>query len=98
MSAHRIIVLMVIASSSAIASEVACPAPPIATPDAAICVAKLQVAKAGSKTFSVLYRAQEHKDHWLVVYGPKESNVRGGGGKLSVDRETGQVTVVELYR
>ena|SRR5687768_14368292 len=98
MCAHRIIVLMVLASSSALGSEATCPVPPIATSDAAICLAKLQVEKENAQTYSVSYRVEEHKDHWLVVYGPKESYVRGGGGKLRVDRATGQVTVVELYR
>jgi hypothetical protein len=89
---------MALASSSAMASNATCPAPPVATSGAAICLAKAQVEKAGSQTYSVLYQVEEHKDYWLVVYGPKESNVRGGGGSLKVDRATGQITVLELYR
>jgi hypothetical protein len=98
MCAHRIIVLMALASSSALSSEAPCPAPPVATSGAAICLAKLQVEKAGSQTYAVSYRVEEHKDHWLVVYAPNESNVRGGGGTLKVDKATGQVAVVERYR
>ena len=98
MYAHRIIVLMGLASSCALASEANCPAPPVATADAAICLAKLQVGKAGSQTYSVSYRAEAHKDYFVVVYGPKDSNVRGGGGMLKVDRVTGQVALVEVYR
>jgi hypothetical protein len=98
MYARRIIVLMALASSGALASEARCFAPPVATSDAAACLAKLQVEKGGSQTYSVSYRVEEHKEYWLVMYAPKESNIRGGGGTLKVNKATGQVAVVERYR
>jgi len=98
MFAQRIIALMALASSSTFAAATACPAPPIVTSDAAVCLAELHTATAASRTYTLKYQAEEHNDYWFVVYGPKESNVRGGGGKLRIDKATGQVTFVEMYR
>ena len=98
MLAHGIIVLVVLASSSAFATATACPAPPVATADGAICLAELHIAKAVSRTYVLNYQAEEHDDYWFVVYGPKESTGRGGGGKLRINKATGQVTFVEGYR
>jgi hypothetical protein len=44
------------------------------------------------------YQAAEKKEHWVVTYSPRDSNGRGGGGKLRVEKATGKVTFVEWYR
>jgi len=95
--AHGIIALMVVASSSASAATTACPAPPVATSDAAICLAKLHTPSE-NRTFALKYLTEEHEDYWFVEYWPKDSSVRGGGGKLRIDKATGQVVFVEGYR
>jgi hypothetical protein len=96
--AHRIIVPVVLASSSALAAATDCPAPPVVTSDGAICLAELNMATDASQTYALKYQAEEHEDYWLVVYWPKDSNVRGGGGKLRIDKATGRVVFVEGYR
>ena len=82
----------------AMANATDCPAPPVSTAASAICLAKLHVVKGEQFAWTLEYRAEELSDHWVVIYGPTDSNVRGGGGKLRVDKATGQVTFVEGYR
>ena len=97
-STHGIVALLVLASSGALAGTTACPAPPVATSDGAICLAELHMATGPSRTHALKYQAEEHEDYWLVAYGPKESNVRGGGSRLKIQKSTGQVVLVEAYR
>jgi hypothetical protein len=44
------------------------------------------------------YQAVEKKDHWVVTYNPSNTNIRGGGGELRVEKATGKVTFVVGYR
>jgi len=56
------------------------------------------MATAAPRTYALKYQAEEQDEYWFVVYGPKESNVRGGGGKLRIDKATGRVVFVQGYR
>ena len=44
------------------------------------------------------YQAIEQKDHWVVTYNPSDTNIRGGGGELRVEKATAKVTFVVGYR
>ncbi len=98
MLAHRIVPLILLASSSAMALEGPCRAPPVVSSDAAVCLVEMHLKTAASHAVPLKYEAEEHADYWLVVYAPKERDVRGGGGKLRIDKATGQIAVEELYR
>ena len=98
MLAHRVVRLIILAYSSAVVGATACPSPPVVTSDGAICLAKLRMDSGATRTYKLEYQAEEHKDYWFVWYGPEESNVRGGGGKLRIDKASGRIVVVELYR
>ena len=76
----------------------ACPAPPVVSSEAAICLAKLNMAASASHVDTLKYLAEEHETYWLVEYWPKDSNVRGGGGKFKIEKATGRVDFVEGYR
>ena len=85
-------------SACAVAKSADCPVPPVSTAAGATCVAESYVAKGVHAAWAMKFRAKELKGHWLVMFSPTDSNVRGGGGKLRIDKATGQVDVVELYR
>lgn len=97
-AANVAIAITFTASWNAFASAVACPAPPVVTSEAAICLAQLHTSAAASSTYTMKYRAEEHTDFWSVEYWPEAANVRGGGGKLSIDKASGRVVFVEGYR
>jgi hypothetical protein len=85
-------------SACAMAHAVDCPAPPISTAASATCRAESYLAKGARVAWTLKYQAEELKEYWLVTYSPTDSNVRGGGGKLRIEKATGQATFVEGYR
>ena len=75
-----------------------CPPPPVLTDSGAICLAETYVSKRSDSPWEMTFQAADLKDHWLVTYNPKDTNIRGGGGKLRVEKFAGRVTFVEGYR
>ena len=98
MSQNRILLLLVSFAACSAAVAIDCPAPPVSTAASATCFAEAHVSKESNSAWTMNYQAEELKDHWVVVYSPKDANVRGGGGKLRVEKLTGRVTFVEGYR
>jgi hypothetical protein len=97
-SQKRISAMIAALSTSAFAGSSECPAPPVSTSAAAICAAESYLTKVPDAALPMKYQAVELEDHWVVSYRPKDSNVRGGGGELTVDRASGKVSFVRWYR
>jgi len=58
----------------------------------------LYLSKEINSATTLKYQTSERKDHWMVMYSPKDSSVRGGGGELRVEKDTGKVSFVVGYR
>ena len=89
-------VLAILTSFVMAADQSVCSGLPVVTSESAICRVELDLASKGARKLPVTYEAEEHQDHWLVVYVPKTSNRRAGGAKFKVDKTTGSVELVEL--
>ncbi len=96
---HRALLLSalcLITSGSATAWQDCLPAP-IVSASHAVCVAKAFVETPESR-WRTRYVAEDADMSWRVTYRPESSNVRGGSGKLSIDKKSGKVLVVEAER
>jgi hypothetical protein len=82
-------------AGSACAADQCAPAP-VKDAEHAICIAS-QYAKQ-SNPWELRFETKEQPKDWLVSYYPKESSVRGGAGDLKIEKASGKVTVVQLYR
>ena len=98
MSQNRILTLFASFAFNAAVAAGDCPAPPVWTVADATCLAEAYVLRRSDSPWQMKYEALDLKDHWLVTYSPKDSNVRGGGGKLRVEKLSGRVVFVEGYR
>ena len=79
-------------------AEAKCGPLPVASKEIAICLARQFVNAPTSPEWEVTFSAEEVELQWRVWFGPKSSDVRGGSGELVVDKQSGKVTVVHLYR
>jgi len=89
-------VVALLVSMSASAAE--CAGPPVVNARGAICLARHFVERSGTQQRGSSYSARQTATEWLVSYRPTDNNVKGGGGELRVDKATGEVSVVQLYR
>jgi len=97
-SQNRILPLLVSIAACSVAVASDCPTPPVSTVATATCLAEAYVSKGLNSALQMDYQAEELKDYWLVTYSPRDTNVRGGGGKLRIEKLSGRVTFVEGYR
>lgn len=95
-SQMRHLLALAICISASTASAEGCPPPPVKDESHAICLAQ-QYAKH-SNPWELTFEAQEQPKEWLVSYAPKSSGIRGGAGDLKIEKESGKVIVVKLYR
>jgi hypothetical protein len=81
----------------ALAAEECLP-PPVATSEQALCLAGKFIKQQPPVPWEVKFKARESDLQWLVSYYPVSNEVRGGAGDLRIDKASGNVTVVQLYR
>ncbi len=86
------------ASGAGSEAPAGCAPPPVASAAAAICLVSAAVARKSDGLWETVYEAVEEKGHWIVVYRPKDLQVRGGGGKCQVDMATGELRFFDGYR
>lgn len=56
------------------------------------------VERAQAPQWEVVYESKDNGTKWQVGYAPKLSNVRGGAGVLTVDKETGRITLIRGFK
>jgi hypothetical protein len=87
---------LVLCAATAVASAEDCGRLPVKTATHAICLAKEFAEQANP--WDMNFEAKEHSTEWLVSYAPKSSSVRGGAGDPKIEKVSGKITVVKLYR
>ena len=91
---HALALIFSVAAAAASAED--CGHPPVTKATNAICLAKRFVKQPSD--WELAFEAKELPNEWLVSYAPTDSNVRGGAGDLKVEKASGKITVVKLYR
>jgi hypothetical protein len=75
-----------------------CRPPPVASSEQALCFAGKFIKQQPPVPWEVKFNVKESDLQWLVSYHPVSSEVRGGAGDLRIDKASGRVTVVQVYR
>ncbi len=82
---------------SALAGAV-CASPPVVSQAQALCVAREFVTARTHPLWETTFEFEEANLLWKVTFRPSSSDVAGGSGELAIDKRSGKVSVVHLYR
>lgn len=75
-----------------------CGALPVKAAEQATCLARGFLVANQAPQWDVAFEPLDRGKRWHVRYAAKSPNVRGGSGELSVEKDSGKVTLVWGYR